>query len=158
MACWFILPVFLAFLLSIALVGDQLMRNLELQSWFFVLCDLWVDEPALKWELLLGLETQLSRKPRTEASQPKVYTPGLVTFLRTCPLALGMVSGVGRAVRDGFLADAGSSSSCLFQGRPGCCSVWGTGIQNLKIPPPVEPRVVVVGSAPHLGLLVVVLG
>lgn len=86
-------------------MGDQLVRNSELQSWFFVLCDLWVDEPALKWELLLGLETQLSLKLRTEASQPKVYTPDLVTFLRTCPLALGMVWGKGR----------------LSEMVPGCC-------------------------------------
>lgn len=42
------LASFLDFLsLFIALVGDQLMRNLELQSWFFVLCDLWVDEPEM---------------------------------------------------------------------------------------------------------------
>lgn len=94
-------------------MGDQLLRNSELQSWFFVLWDLWVDEPALKWELLLGLETQLSLKPRTEASQPKVYTPDLVTFPRTCPLALGMVWGKGRLSEMGsWLLQAPPAPAC----------------------------------------------
>lgn len=81
-------------------------------------CDLWDDEPTQKWELLLGLERQLSLKPRTQASQSKVDTPGLVTFLKDLSSA-GPRDGVGEGLSDGFLPAAGSSYSCLFLERPG---------------------------------------
>lgn len=78
-------------------------------------CDLWDDEPTLKWELLLGLERQLSLKPRTEASQSKVYTPGLVTFLKD--LSSGPRDGVGEGLSE--------MGSWLLQAPPTPACSWG---------------------------------